>query len=268
MSQFLEEMGARSRLRLEEAKHVLPAVALEEILEMAPAPRSLNGFGEPFDVIAEVKPRSPSEGLFPSRDPVATASAYRDGGAGMLSVLTEPSEFGGSLDQLSLIGAGSSIPVMAKDFLIDPYQVGQARIAGADGVLLIMRMLDDEAIVGMIETAAGMGMFCLVEAFDGADLERIGGLPLPESGILIGVNCRDLATLEVRPERHLELASHLPDGSIAVAESGIETPDDVERVAGAGYRSVLVGSALMRAEEPGDVVRSLLGAGRATRSPA
>ncbi len=265
MSRFLEDMAVLSRRRLEEAKSALSSEALGEILESAPAPKALGGFGQSFDVIAELKPRSPAEGRFESRDPVAMARAYEAGGAAMLSVLTEPHAFGGSLDDLSLISAVSGVPVMAKDFLVDPYQVGQARAAGADGALIIVRMLEDETMAAMIETASSLGMFCLVEAFDADDLGRINDFDLPDSGVLVGVNCRDLITLEVRPERHRELARMLPEGIVTVAESGIESARDAERVAAAGYGSVLVGSALMRSDEPDGLVRSLRGAGRASR---
>lgn len=265
MSRFLEDMSARSWRRLEEAKGAVPSEALGETLESAPAPRPLGAFGRSFDVIAELKPRSPSEGSFESRDPVSTARAYEAGGAALLSVLTEPHAFGGSLDDLRAISAAAGVPVMAKDFLVDPYQVGQARAAGADGVLIIVRMLDDRTMAAMIETASSLGMFCLVEAFDADDLTRINDFDLPGSGVLVGVNCRDLVTLEVRPERHRELAPMLPEGIATVAESGIETVGDAERVAAAGYGSVLVGSALMRSDEPEGFVRSLRGAGRSSR---
>jgi indole-3-glycerol phosphate synthase len=265
MSRFLEEMASRSIARLEDARGRVPAAALEESLGSASSPRPLGRFGLDFDVIAEVKPRSPSEGRFPRRDPVATASAYESGGAAMLSVLTEPSEFGGSLTALSRVSASSGIPVMAKDFLVDIYQVLQARVAGADGVLVIVRMLDDETMASILATAARLGMFCLLEAFDAADLSRIGELGATRPRVLAGVNCRDLVTLEVKPGRHLELAGLLPEGLVAVAESGIETGDDVERAAAAGYVAVLVGSALMRSDDPGALLGSLRAAGRASR---
>ncbi len=265
MSRFLEDMALRSRRRLDEAKAELPPEGLEELLASAPKPRALGEFGRSFDVIAEVKPRSPSEGSFETRDPVATARAYQTGGAAMLSVLTEPDAFGGSLDELSRISAAAGVPVMAKDFLVDPYQVGQARLAGADGVLLIVRMLESRVVAAMLETASRLGMFCLVEAFDVDDMTRIGDFDLPGAEVLVGVNCRDLVTLEVRSERHRELASTLPEGMVTVAESGIESAADVERVTAAGYGSVLVGSALMRSAEPDVLVRSLIDAGRTSR---
>jgi indole-3-glycerol phosphate synthase len=264
MSRFLEDMALGSHRRLDEAKTALPPEGLEERLASGPKPRTLSGFGRSFDVIAELKPRSPSEGSFEIRDPVATARAYEAGGAAMLSVLTEPDAFGGSLDELTLISAAAAVPVMAKDFLVDPYQVGQARLAGADGVLIIVRMLESRVVAAMLETASRLGMFCLMEAFDVDDMTRISDFDLP-GGVLVGVNCRDLVTLEVRPERHRELASLLPEGVATVAESGIESETDVERVTAAGYGSVLVGSALMRSAEPDVLVRSLIDAGRTSR---
>jgi indole-3-glycerol phosphate synthase len=157
---------------------------------------------------------------------------------------------------------------MRKDFLVDPYQVLEARVAGAGGVLLIMRMLSRETLGALIECARSQGLFVLLEAFDARDLERMHEVVAADTGrstLLAGVNCRDLATLEVVPERLLELAPLLPGGVPPVAESGVAAAEDARRLAAAGYRLLLVGSALMRDQDPAGLARALIDAGRAAR---
>jgi len=264
LSAFLATMAERSRQRADEAARQRPLQALRDSVLSGPSPRPLRDFGATFDVIAEIKPRSPSEGSFPDRDPVVAAAGYQRGGAAMLSVLTEPTSFGGSLDNLRRVAAAVEIPVMAKDFLVDIYQVFEARQAGADGVLVIARILTDQTLAAMIDTASELGMFALAEAFDGDDLRRLSHALVGFDNVLVGVNCRDLGTLDIVPNRHEELAGQLPDGTVAVAESAIRAPDDVERVAGLGYRGVLVGSVLMRSDDPSRLVRTMVEAGRRT----
>lgn len=215
-----------------------------------------------FDVIAEVKPRSPSEGAFPERRPTDTAVRYQAGGAAMISVLTEPSEFGGSIEMLEAVAAAVSVPVLAKDFLVDPIQVYEAREAGADGVLLIARILSDEAIVEILDAVAESGGFALLEAFDGDDLKRIRRAVSGRENLIVGVNCRDLDTLEVVPERHAALAGQLSGDVVSVAESAMKNSADIERAATYGYRAALVGSALMKTDDPGQLVSEMVEAGR------
>jgi indole-3-glycerol phosphate synthase len=224
----------------------------------------LGGFGEIFDIIAEIKPRSPAEGALVERPSVDLGRAYEAGGAAMISVLAEPSEFGGSIEMVGAVAGAVTIPVLAKDFLTDPIQVYQAREAGADGVLVIARILDDEGMAALLDTVSECGCFALLEAFDEADLARVSPLASDRPDLLVGVNCRDLDTLQVVPDRHLELAGALSQGVVGVAESAIGGPADIERVAAHGYRAALVGSALMRAEEPKVLVRDLIEAGRRT----
>ncbi|HSK07762.1 MAG TPA: indole-3-glycerol phosphate synthase TrpC [Acidimicrobiia bacterium] len=262
MSGFLEKMATRSRERVDAARLQRPQAELRDSSLSRPRSRPLDGFGETFDLIAEVKPRSPSEGIFPERPPAAAARGYEQGGAAVISVLTEPSEFGGSLPMLRAVAEAVSIPVMAKDFLVDPYQVYQAREAGADGILVIARILDDDAATRILDAAGELGMFSLLEAFDRADLARLSALAAGRSDVLIGVNCRDLETLGIVPELHDELAGLLPTGLVAVAESAITGPADVERVASLGYAAALVGSALMRAGDATGLVRAMIEAGR------
>ena len=262
MSLFLETMADRSRRRAEEAARRRPLPGLRRSVLDGPGPRPLGGFGKVFDLIAEIKPRSPSEGSFPERAPVTAALGYQQGGAGMISVLTEPSEFGGSLATLRAVSDVVSVPVLAKDFLIDPYQVYEARAAGGDGVLVIIRILDDDQIREVLDAVGEAGMFALLEAFDPDDLSRLGAISSGRDDCLVGVNCRDLDTLDVAPDRHAEMASLIPAGPVGVAESGMGGPADVERVASLGYRSALVGSALMKSGDSTRLVREMVDSGR------
>ena len=268
MSRFLETMALRSHERVDAARSRRPEGDLRDSALSGPRPRRLGSFGETFDLIAEVKPRSPSEGTFPERQPAAAARGYEQGGAAVISVLTEPSEFGGSLPMLRTVADAVSIPVMAKDFLVDAYQVYEAREAGADGILVIARILDDAAATRILDAAAEVGMFSLLEAFDRADMARLPVLLSGRPDVLIGVNCRDLETLGIVPDLHQELAGDLPPGLVAVAESAIAGPGDVERVAALGYTAALVGSALMRAGDATEMVRGMVEAGRRTAAVA
>jgi indole-3-glycerol phosphate synthase len=262
MSRFLSTMAERSRSRAADLAGAHPLEELREAAFAAPSARPIDRFGEVFDLIAELKPRSPAQGTFAERSPTGQALAYEAGGAALLSVLTEPSEFGGSIEMVRSVSAVASVPVMAKDFLTDPIQVYDARSAGADGILAIVRILDDKALTGLLDAASECGCFVLLEAFDGADLARISLVAAGRANLVVGVNCRDLDTLQVVPARHLEMADRLPQGMVAVAESAITGPADVELVSAAGYGAALVGSALMRAEEPEILVRELVEAGR------
>jgi len=259
---FLDTMAARSRQRAEQAAARSSLSERREAVIAGPKPRPLGTFGEVFEVIAEVKPRSPSEGVFPDRHPAETAVGYQAGGAAMISVLTEPSEFGGSIEMLEAVADAVSIPVLAKDFLVDPIQVYEAREAGADGVLVIARILSDEVMVEILDAVSEIGAFALLEAFDGDDLERIQTAVSGRENLIAGVNCRDLDTLDVVPERHVALAGQLPCNVVCVAESAMQQPADIERVATNGYRAALVGSALMRTDDPGRLVSDMVAAGR------
>ena len=212
-----------------------------------------------FDVIAEIKNRSPAEGELTARgvDRVDRAQQYVEGGAAAISVLTEPSRFDGSLEHLAEVAAAvPGTPVMRKDFLVDPVQILEARSAGASGVLLIAAMLDDRALRSMLDCSAEHGLFVLLESFDEEDLARSSKLldnpadhERADAGqLLFGVNTRNLRTLHVDPERLAKLAPALPAGR-CVAESGLHTEADAAAVADLGYRLALVGTALMRSED-------------------
>jgi indole-3-glycerol phosphate synthase len=266
---FLERMAAGSRQRLARAEAQRSEAALLKAALGQPAapPLSLTD----FDIIAELKLHSPSEGQLADRDldPAVQVTAYANGGAAAISVLTEPDAFHGSLERLEAAAqqlAGLGRPVMRKDFLVAPYQVLEARLAGAGGVLLILAMLDDGALAEMLDCASQCGLFVLLEAFDGADLERAATLlgrrpPFSTAPVLVGVNSRNLKTLQVDTSRFEALAGQLPEGYPAVAESGLSSAEDMRRVARLGYRAALVGSALMRGGEPQRRVAELKAAG-------
>ncbi len=271
---FLEVMGRASR---ERARRLVAAGHPRELRRQAlsmppPPPLRLSETG--FDVIAEIKMSSPSAGRL-SGDVASIegrAVGYAEAGACAVSVLTEPERFGGDLQHLTQAAralASRSVPAMAKDFLVAPEQVWQARAAGAGGVLLIIRMLDDKRLGEMLDIALDTGMFVLLEAFDGDDLLRIASLTARRSGnggtILTGLNCRDLRSLEVDPARFERLAGEFPAGFPKVAESGIESAEDAAAVAALGYSVALIGTALMRTDQPGELLARILRAGRSGR---
>jgi indole-3-glycerol phosphate synthase len=267
MSGFLDDMARSSAARVLQAIRNESAADLERRARAAPpgAPLRLSAMG--FDVIGELKLRSPAAGVLgdESQDWLGRVAAYARGGAAAVSVLTEPSRFDGSLEHLrqaAEVLAPLGVPAMRKDFLVDPYQVLEARAAGAGGVLVILRMLNEGRVAELLDVAAEHGMFVLLEAFDDVDLamaqnllhsrtaQRAAQHASPETPILIGINCRDLQTLEVVPERFAALAPHLPAGWPAVAESGVASGEDARRMRGLGYGLALIGTALMARADP------------------
>ena len=263
---FLETMAEASRRRVQDAKRNEGLVELRDrALTTPPAPRLRLGHVG-FNIIAEIKLSAPSTGQLAGveTDIAGRANEYADAGASAVSVLTEPERFGGCLEHLARASVAlrdAGVPAMRKDFLVDPYQVWEARAAGAGGVLLILQLLDDKSLTQMLEAAQEAGLFVLLEAFDLADLER-SRVFAPTPGLLMGLNCRDLRTLGVEPGRFAELADSFPDGPPRVAESGLESPDDVAGIAELGYEMALVGSALMRSEDPAALLVAMLDAGR------
>jgi len=265
---FLARMAESSRERVRAARAKESEAALERRALAQPLAPAL--LLDTFDVIAELKLRSPAAGSlahggFDARTQLAS---YARGGAAAVSVLTEPTEFRGELEHLAHAAEvlKPRRPAMRKDFLVDPYQVLEARAAGAGGVLVILAMLDDATVSALVDCARRCGMFVLLEAFDRADLERLAAYDAPASGgpkLLAGVNCRDLRDLKVRFERFAELGPHLPRHLAAVAESGIGSAAEVDAVVGAGYRLALVGSSLMSAADPATALATLIAAGRA-----
>lgn len=205
-------------------------------------------------VIAEIKRRSPSKGdLFASLDPVEVAGQYEAGGAVCMSVLTDHDHFGGSADDLRTARAAVSLPVIRKDFTVDLRDICDARLMGADCVLLVVSALDDAQLADFHALAAELGLDALVETHDEGEVERA----LSVGATLVGVNQRDLFTFEVDQERAVRVAATLPGGVVRVAESGVRGVDDARVLAAAGYHAVLVGESLVTSGDPAQALRSL-----------
>jgi indole-3-glycerol phosphate synthase len=218
-----------------------------EALRTGPAPR----------VIAECKRRSPSRGILRRNyDPAAHARAYVAAGAAAISVLTEPTFFDGCLDHLAAVRRAVDVPLLRKDFVVDEYQLAEAIACGADAVLLIVGALDDRALARLLASATGAGLAALVEVHDRDELARA----LAAGADLIGVNSRNLRTLTVDPAVLETVAAGLPAGVTAVAESGIRSADDIDRLSAIGYHAFLVGERLMVEENPGTALNTLRGA--------
>jgi indole-3-glycerol phosphate synthase len=210
--------------------------------------------GERVRLIAEVKRGSPSQGLFRADlDPVAQATIYSRAGAAAISVLTDARFFHGSLEDLVQVRAAVTVPVLRKEFIVDEYQLWEARLAGADAVLLIVAALDDAALGDLLHAAKGAGLATLVEVHTASELDRALHLGAP----VIGVNNRDLQTLTTSLEPSLTLLPQIPPGSIAVSESGLTSGADVARVVSAGAHAVLVGETLLRAGDVAAKTREL-----------
>lgn len=267
---FLTQMAAASRARVAAARELASDATVMARALASPQPPALRLSKSGFDLIAEVKLRSPALGaLQPATEDLAVrVDGYACAGAAAVSILTEPSRFDGTLAHLEL-GArtlGRRIPAMRKDFLVEPYQVMEARCAGAGGVLVIVRMLNTGEIDALLDCAARLGLFVLLEVFDESDIELAHRLTAQRANasdqLLVGVNCRDLRTLQIVPGRLESLCPSLPDNVPRVAESGVGTAADARRVAAAGYDLALVGSALMTSEDPARLLRDLLAGGR------
>lgn len=260
---FLDDMARQSAERARAALAVEPLATLRARALATPKPKPL--VLDRFDLVAEVKRSSPSQGSLAAADVdiVAQAEAYADAGAAMISVLTERARFGGSPEDLRAIADAVSVPVMRKDFLVEPYQIFEARAWGASAVLLIARILDEGVLARMLDACEEMELTILLEAFDAEDLERAARAIEGRSGVLLGLNCRDLATLQEDVSRFESLASAFPDGPVRIAESGIAKADDAAAVARLGYGGALVGTALMRSSDPSALARSMIEAGRA-----
>jgi indole-3-glycerol phosphate synthase len=207
-------------------------------------------------VVAEVKRRSPSKGdLAPDLDPAEVAVDYAAGGAACLSVLTDREYFGGSPEDLAAARAACDLPVLRKDFIVAAADVCDARLMGADAVLLIVAALADDELATLADLAARLSLDALVEVHDHAELARA----LDAGATLVGVNQRDLATFTVDPERAAGLVGAIPDGVVAVAESGIAGPADAARLAAAGFEAVLVGESLVRSGDRKAAVAAIVG---------
>jgi len=253
---FLTDLVGDLRRRLE--RDPLDESQLLAIAMHLPPPRPFEGSlrRTPPAVIAEYKRSSPSAGAIAEPDVAGQARAYEDGGAAAISVLTEPTRFDGALADLRAVRLAVDLPVLRKDFLVHPAQVIESRAAGADAVLLIAAALSELELKAMLAVANDLGLDALVETHSVDDLAKALATDAP----VVGVNARDLETLEVDVERALAMLPDVPSDRVAVLESGVSTREDVERAIDAGARGVLVGEALMRSADPGATIRSLRGA--------
>jgi indole-3-glycerol phosphate synthase len=259
MSTVLDRIVAYKRQEVAAARAEVPETDLETRAAAAPPPRDFRAAlecGPGVQVIAEVKKASPSAGVIRADfDPVAIARTYAGHGAGCISVLTDEPSFQGHLRHLADVRLAVDLPLLRKDFLLDRYQLLEARAAGADAVLLIAEALDDEALRRLLAQARELRMQALVELYEPVNLPRV----LDSGADLVGINNRDLRTFQTRLEHTLELAARVPAGVCLVSESGIRTRADVQRLGSAGVRAVLVGESLMRCRDVGAALADLLG---------
>jgi indole-3-glycerol phosphate synthase len=259
LSTILDQIVAAKRDEVARAKAQTPEAALRAALADAPPPRDFYAAlaaGPPIRLIAEVKRASPSRGLIRADfDPAAIAREYQRHGASCISVLTDGPYFQGSLDDLRQVRAAVALPVLRKDFVMDAYQVIEARAAGADAVLLIAECLDDLALRSLHDQIVALGMTPLVELYEPANLPRV----LAAGARLVGVNNRNLRTFAVDLEHTLRLRPGVPADRTLVAESGIRCRADVERLQAAGVQAMLVGETLMARPDIGAAVDALLG---------
>jgi len=256
---ILDDILAETRRTVASGRARVPMAEVEERAAAAPPPRRLAdalraapGMG----CIAEFKRRSPSRGWIRQDAAVtAVARAYQAAGASAMSVLTDTPFFGGGLDDLRAARATIDLPILRKDFLIDPYQVAEARAAGADAVLLIVAALSDENLRSLLVQTQRFGMQALVETHDAGEVTRA----VAAGAEIVGINHRDLGTFEMNMDLAARLRPSVPDDRVVVAESGIKNADDVRRLRGAGIDAILVGESLMQAPDPAAALRALLG---------
>jgi len=246
------------------ARAAVPPAEMERRARTAPPPRDFVGaLRARIDrgaaaVIAEIKRASPSRGVLRSDfDPAAIAASYAANGAACLSVLTDATFFQGATDHLRAARAACAVPVLRKDFVVDPYQVFESRAMGADCILLIVAALETAQMIELERTAQSLGLAVLVEVHDAMELERAAALATP----LVGINNRNLRTFETTLETTLNLLPLVPAGHLVVTESGILAAADVARMRASGVNAFLVGEAFMRAADPGAALAALFGAG-------
>ncbi len=261
MATILDKIVASKRQEIQAAIERTPVADLEERLADAPPARPFRAVLDTpgtIQVIAEVKKASPSAGVLREDfDPVEIAFTYEVHGASAISVLTDEPFFQGALAYLSAVRHAVRPPVLRKDFILDPYQLIEARAAGADAVLLIAEILEDDRLQSLLKETKSLGMEALVELYDDENLSRV----LDSGARLIGINNRNLRTFETSLNHTLKLAEGLPSDCCLVSESGIRTRDDVLRLQAAGVRAILVGETLMRAPDIGAKLDELRGVG-------
>lgn len=256
---ILQRIVATKKQEIDQAKQLRPASELQSQVADAPAPRAFfDALAQPGPIrlIAEVKKASPSAGLIRQDfDPVEIAKIYEAHGAACISVLTDEQYFQGRLAYLTSVREAVGIPVLRKDFIIDQYQLLEARVAGADAVLLIAECLDDCSLRSLHNQALELGMTPLVELYEPSNLPRV----LEAGATLVGVNNRNLHTFEVDLCHTLRMRKEIPDSCVLVGESGIKTKEDVELLEANGVDAILVGESLMRQPDIGQAVQRLLG---------
>jgi indole-3-glycerol phosphate synthase len=256
---ILDEILVKTRQTILADQAILPAAELEARVADLPPTRDFAAAlaqGDQVQLIAEVKKASPSAGLIREDfDPASLAQAYRDGGAACISVLTDEPFFQGSLEYLRQVRAAVDLPVLRKDFIVDRYQLLQARDAGADCVLLIAECLTPSELKQLHDQASELGLATLIELFDPENLESV----LATGTRLVGINNRDLRTFQTSLQHTLDLCPRIPDDRLVVGESGIRTHDDVILLGGGGVKAVLVGESLMRQSDVTAATRTLLG---------
>jgi indole-3-glycerol phosphate synthase len=259
---FLGRIVSHKRDELARAQQKLSLAALRQLAQTQAAPRDFRRAlktGENIAVIAELKKSSPTSGLL--RDdfnPVMLAKSYAAHGAAALSILTDEKFFGGNLENLQKARSACALPILRKDFILNPYQIWEARAHGADAILLIAAMLDRSQLFELLFVAAEIGMQALVEVHNEAELDRA----LLVGANLIGINNRDLQTFEVTLETTERLSKLIPASCVRVAESGIKSRREVERIAACGVDAILVGSHLMQQADPGEALAELTGVPR------
>jgi indole-3-glycerol phosphate synthase len=253
---ILERILAVKREEIGAAKERSPAATVEAKARSAPAPRDFVGAlrAKRPAVIAEIKKASPSRGVLREHfDPAVIAASYARAGAACLSVLTDRQFFQGHTTHLVAARGACALPVLRKDFVVEPYQVYESRALGADCILLIAACLAKDELLELERVAKGLAMAVLVEVHDAEELEIALALETP----LIGINNRDLKTFETRLETTIGLLPRVPPGRVTVTESGVLAPDDVKRMRSAGVETFLVGEAFMRSPDPGEALKRL-----------
>jgi indole-3-glycerol phosphate synthase len=256
---LLGAIVAATRTRVREARRREPDAALEARAAVV-TPRgdrfaAAIGRAGRLNVIAECKRRSPSRGVLRvAYDPVAIARQYEAAGAVALSVLTEPSFFDGALDHLAAVRQAVAVPLLRKDFIVDAWQLIEARAAGADAVLLIVSALDDHELASLAREASALGLAALVEVHTEAELDRA----LDAGATIVGVNNRNLRTLEVDVELSHRIAARLPASVVAVSESGLRSAGDLSALRALGYHAFLIGERFMTAVDPGSALAALV----------
>jgi indole-3-glycerol phosphate synthase len=254
---ILDDILAETRQTVARAKEVRPLSAVEGEALAADVPRGFAASLRAADiaVIAEFKRKSPSAGwIRQGAEPAEVAAAYESGGAAALSVLTDTPFFGGSLDDLRRAREAVKLPALRKDFMVDPYQVPEARAAGADAILLIVSALTDDELASLLDAADRWRLDALVEAHDAIEVDRAVAV----GARIVGVNHRDLRTFQMDMSLTERLRDRIPADRLVVAESGIRTAEDVQRMRNVGVNAILVGENLMRGEDPAAALRALL----------